>query len=347
MNDFIKKSEDSEIDLLDLLRTLLRHKTLIVGLTVLFGIFGFIANQMIPAKVIAKQFQTNLILKEPSSLDLKIITDHGINFVNVKNLKKEFFFTFRQDLISETSFKSFVKKYPNKNSFLKPSNKQEGNVDKFLEQTSLESTHIKNNIFTITLIYPEEIKGSNLLDDYVESVSLRSKDTLINQIKNLLLSELANVVNEKRILVNSKKRSIINQLFAHQQALKTAESIASIEGVGFRVIENYEYGADNNNLYLKGIKVLNAEILNLKEQLNYPERMDDYNLLLSKEELIQSKIKSLKQTNFNWAMPLSYQKEITISSNKKSHLLPIGLIIGFALSLLIIFFRYISNILKG
>ena len=44
MNDSIKKSEDSEIDLLDLLRTLLRHKTLIVGLTVLFGIFGFIAN---------------------------------------------------------------------------------------------------------------------------------------------------------------------------------------------------------------------------------------------------------------------------------------------------------------
>jgi hypothetical protein len=157
-------------------------------------------------------------------------------------------------------------------------------------------------------------------------------------------------------LSNKNKREINNSLFFFQQALNDAQSKlesnikterVTINKYGTKLITT-QLNTTTAGPYGMSVAVLKAKIADLKDRLEFVEKRQDFNEILTREESIIFKIKMLSKIEFNWMnLPLSVPKlnKKVVSSGKMTSAMK-GLIFGLTLSFLIIFFRYILKILR-
>lgn len=351
-----ENKQAEEINLLEILVSILKHKYLILALSIIFTITGYVVGEKKQTKYVI-----NFEVKKPSTLnfrvfdflDLGIIEERPIKTVTLNDLKEEFFNTLYRDTGMNENFFSIINKTDKDKIFLQ---NDENNFEDLLKLITLEKSNFKDKSYKVTLTYPENIMGNIILEQYFSELIVQKQKSIRKQISTLLENELENIATEKKILSNKNKREINNSLFFFQQALNEAgsklESNINTERVtinkyGTKIITT-KLNSITAGPYGMTVAVLKAKIADLKARLEFVEKRQDFNEILTREESIIFKLKMLNKIEFNWMnLPLSVPKlsKKIVSSGKMTTAIQ-GLIFGLILSFLIIFFRYILKILR-
>jgi len=275
---------DDEISLVDIVRILIRRKNLTIGITIISVLIG-----LVYAFTTKRVYQVETILFPPSIENiqpLNVLTNRAVNsaavfstFVHViesRKLKKMFFDkseileTFSKNLNHNLSKKEANDFFRNFSESLKV------NVDKKTSSTRI----------TLQGIYKNKI--GNWLDNLVKTANQET----INQLVRNLQADIDSKIKKLRIEISSK-RSIYKQRRQDElERLKEAYQIAKNLGIHEHLfvpnvdnkssraifaelnsISNRLSNANNLSSYMKGTKVLQAEISALKNR-----KSDDFHI---------------------------------------------------------------------
>jgi LPS O-antigen subunit length determinant protein (WzzB/FepE family) len=304
MNTKTRIKED-EIDLVEIIKKLWKDKVLIIGLSLLFGVLAYSIGTLIP-----KKFKTSVIINRPSILIFHLFDP----YISNNNINIEFFHEFSQELSSVTNFSDFIKSHSQNNNFINYLKKNKISVEQYLINNNFSKKEINlrlNNQNQIVLeyefIYPNEIEGHQILNEYVNYTAFQSYLSLIEKVINIV---------DLKIL-------------KHEQALKIAIIINLEETIPTSIIRGNTGSivTEPNAIYYKGVKVLRTEIDNLKQDLNNLNNL-------------KNNISLLSNSDFQWTPILQQAIEPTKHiSPKKSIFFLVGSFLGFFISLLVIFFR--------
>ena len=319
---------DGEIDLVEIIKKLWKEKILIIGLSLLFAALAYWIATLIP-----KKFEASVKINRVSSISFESFKSYTAsnNVNNVNNVNVEFFDDFSEQLSSVTNFSDFIKNHSQTNNFTNYLKKNKISLEQYLtnnfskKEINLRLKNQNQQVSEYIFIYPKEIVGHQILNEYVNYTAIQSYISFIDQII---------------IIINSK-------ILKHEQALKIATSINLEETIPTSILKGNTGSILNEPgaLYYKGAKVLRGEIYNLKQDLDNFTKMNVYNQIPNQKTINKKNISLLQQFNFNWdpILQQAIEPEKHISP-KKSIFVLAGLFLGFFISLLVIFFR--SQVLK-
>jgi LPS O-antigen subunit length determinant protein (WzzB/FepE family) len=264
---------DDEIDLADLLRTLWREKILILSISIICGLLGYLYASFKPEEVKVEIRLRNPppVLFEPYSY---IFNNNFSNNNNSNNIAGQFINDFKLDFLSLDSLEIFVEESQDLDTFkkyLKSRNistkqyfvKKLGEVKE--KNITIPSTYflvfekkiLDGNIFLNN--YAEYIKKKNIIElkKYVKSII----ETRINNTENAI--EIAKLINLENPILKSPDRQ--NQVVNEPEAL-----------------------------FYKGTKVLSQSIVAYKKLLSKLENDEfNYNHILDKAIISKSDTKPL------------------------------------------------------
>jgi LPS O-antigen subunit length determinant protein (WzzB/FepE family) len=288
---------DDEIDLGDLLRALWREKILILSISIICGLLGYLY-----ASFKTEEFKTEIKLKNPpfqlfeSYSDLVELNPNKINNNINNNIPAgQFISDFKLKLLSLDNLESFVEESRDLDNFKAYLKSKNITVKKYFKDKLGEEKEknivIPNKYF---LVFTKELDGDIFLNNYVE------------------FTKKKNITEFKKIL----KITIENRIAFNEQALETAKLI-NLENPILKSLDNQTQVVNEPEaLFYKGTKVLRQNIIFLKRLLQKLENDQfNYNPILDKALL-----SVLQNTS-----PLLF--------------LGFGLILGFLLSLVIVFLR--------
>ena len=304
---------DDEIDLTEIFKKLWKEKVLIIGLSLLFGVLAYGYGTTIP-----KKFEASVKINRVSSITFEPFRPYipSNNLNNLNNLNIEFFVGFSEQLSSVTNFSDFIINHSQTNNFTNYLKKNKISLERYLinnfskKEINLRLKNQNQQVLEYIFIYPKEIVGHQILNEYVNYTATQSYLSFIDQII---------IIIKSRIL-------------KHEQALKIATSINLEETIPTSILKGNTGSILNEPgaLYYKGAKVLRGEIDNLKQDLNNLTKTEGYNQILNQEANIKKNISLLQQLDFNWNPILQQatepQKHI---SPKKSIFVRVGLFLGF------------------
>jgi LPS O-antigen subunit length determinant protein (WzzB/FepE family) len=296
---------DDEIDLGDLVRTLWREKILILSISVICGLFGYLFASFQP-----KEFKTVIQLKNPPSQlfePYKDVFSDNINNNNNNNnndnnnnnnnsVAGQYISDFKLNFLSLDNLQNFVeesREFDNFKGYLKSKNIL---VNRYfvnrITQVQEKDLIIPNKYF---LVFQKELNGDIFLNNYVQFI----KKKTVFEIKKKL------------------KSSIENKIVIYDQALEKAKLI-NLENPILKSIESRQFQVVNEptDLFYKGSKILSQELIYLKRLLIKLEN-DQFNY-----EILTDK-------------PLSFPFKETLDLTYFA----IGIMFGLFLSLGIIFFK--------
>jgi LPS O-antigen subunit length determinant protein (WzzB/FepE family) len=297
---------DDEIDLGDLVRTLWREKILILSISIICGLLGYLY-----ASFKSEEFKVEIRLKNPPfqlfenySALIEINSNNNNNKINSNNnnnniLEGQFIFDFKLKLLSLDNLESFVEESRNLDNFKAYLKSKNSTVNKYfkdkLGEVKEKNIIIPNKYF---LVFLKGLDGDIFLNNYVE---FTKKKNITEFKKNL-------------------KITIENRIAFNEQAFEIAKLI-NLENPIIKSLDNQTQVVNEpEDLFYKGTKVLAQNIIYLKRLLQKLENDQfDYNPILDKASL------SVFQ---NISPPLFFV---------------FGLILGFLLSLVIIFLRNTLN----
>jgi LPS O-antigen subunit length determinant protein (WzzB/FepE family) len=295
---------DDEIDLADLVRTLWREKILILSISVICGLLGYLYASFKP-----EEFKTYIKLKNPpSQLFETYIGLIGINNNNNNNNDNnittgQFISDFKLKLLSLDNLESFVQESRDLDNFKAYLKSKNITVKKYFK----DKKDILGVVKEKNIIIPNEyffvfdkkiLEGDIVFNNYVE---FTKKKIIIEFKKNL-------------------KTTIENKIVANEQALETAKLINLENPIIKSLDRQVQVVNEPEALFYKGTKVLSQNIIYLKRLLQKLEN---------------------DQLNYN---PILDKASLPVLQNTSVSLFFVsGLILGFLISLVIIFLR---NILK-
>jgi LPS O-antigen subunit length determinant protein (WzzB/FepE family) len=290
---------DDEIDLGDLLRTLWREKVLILSISIICGLLGYLYASFKP-----EEFKTYIKLKNPpSQLFETYIGLIGINNNNNNITTGQFISDFKLKLLSLDNFESFVQESRDLDNFKAYLKSKNITVKKYFK----DKKDILGVVKEKNIIIPDEyffvfdkkiLEGDIVFNNYVE-------------------------FTKKKIIIEFKKdlkTTIENKIVANEQALETAKLINLENPIIKSLDRQVQVVNEPEALFYKGTKVLSQNIIYLKRLLQKLEN---------------------DQLNYN---PILDKASLPVLQNTSVSLFFVsGLILGFLISLVIIFLR---NILK-
>lgn len=268
---------DDEIDLGDLIKSLWREKILILSISIICGLAGYLYASFQP-----KYFKTVIYIKNPPSQLFEsykdVFKDNVANVGNVTNLNSfnnlngfnnpnsiagQYIFDFSLNFLSIDNLQNFTEEsieFDNFKEYLKLRNISAKSyfVNK-IDYVKEKNLIIPNKYY---LVYPKELNGDIFLNNYSEFVK---KITIFELKKNL-------------------KLTIDNKIIIHEQALEKAKLINLEMPIIHKSFTNQNSQVVNEpmDLFYKGSKVLTQEIISNKklliklenEQFNYEHLLD-------------------------------------------------------------------------
>jgi LPS O-antigen subunit length determinant protein (WzzB/FepE family) len=262
---------DHEIDLDDLVRTVWREKILILSISIIFGLVGYLYASFQPEK-----FKTEITVKydniPSASIFLnqeKFENDKNLNLYNFDLLYSRINYNFL-NLKNLESFIEQSKEFDTFKVFLKP--KKINSQQYFLNSLSIKERDNKKDIYafpTVTyhLTLNNNGNGSTFLEEYLNFVITIT----INQINNSLINELNNKVS------------------SFEKAIEIAKDI-NLESP--LPLQNNYYlstsSSDDGLLFYRGEKVLRKQISFLKKNIeDLKNNKPNANDLLKKQIISQ------------------------------------------------------------
>ena len=248
---------DDEIDLCDLVRTLWREKILILSISVICGLLGYLYASFKP-----EEFKIEIKLKNPPSQLFEPYTHLLINNNNNNNTVGQFITDFKLNLLSLDSLEIFVAESRELDNFKKYLKLRNISTKQYFEN-KLGEVKEKNIITpnTYFLVFEKKILDGNIfLNNYLEFVK---KKNIIEFKKNL-------------------KSKIENRIVNTENALETAKLI-DLENPILKSLNQNQVFNEPDALFYKGTKVLSQSIIIDKKLLQKLENDQfSYNLILDK-----------------------------------------------------------------
>ena len=299
---------DDEIDLSDIIKSLWREKILILFISIICGLFGYLFASFQP-----QNFKTEIKLKNPpyqlfesysylinnnNQKTTTTTTTTIITIIKTTNVAEKFFSDFNLNFLSLDNVESFVEESQGLDNFKRYLKSKNITAKKyFIDKLGIvkeKNIIISNKYF---LVFEKNLDGDIFFNNYAE---FTKKKSIIEFKKNL-------------------KLRIEDSIYIYEQALEKAKLI-NLENP---ILKSPDIRAPFNEpatLFYRGSLVLTYDIINLKKLLQKLENDQfNYNLILDK------------------ASP-------PVLQNTSSNLFFVsGLVLGFLLSLVIIFLK---NILK-
>jgi LPS O-antigen subunit length determinant protein (WzzB/FepE family) len=301
---------DDEIDLGALVRTLWREKILILSISVICGLLGYLYASFKP-----EEFKADITLKNPpfqlfenysGLIEINSNNNNNNNNNNNKNNNnnnnnnnnitgEQFISNFKLKLLSLDNLESFVEESRNLDNFKAYLKSKNITVKKYfkdkLGEEKVKNIVIPNKYF---LVFLKGLDGDIFLNNYVE---FTKKKNITEFKKNL-------------------KITIENRIAFNEQAFEIAKLI-NLENPILKSLDNQTQVVNEPEaLFYKGTKVLGQNIIFLKRLLQKLEN---------------------DQFNYN---PILDKASLSVFQNKSISLFFVfGLILGFLLSLVIIFLR--------
>jgi LPS O-antigen subunit length determinant protein (WzzB/FepE family) len=275
---------DDEIDLRDLIKSLWREKILILSISIIFGLAGYLYATFQP-----QEFKTEFEVKYlPYQLskyykvarEEEIITSFNLNFLSLSNMEG-----FLRESREFDNFKEYLK-IRNINP------KKYFNAKKF-GPVKEEKQVAQNKYF---IVHPKELDQIVFINNYIEFIN------------NKIISEFKDTTKQK----------IISDIILYEESLEVAKQsnlekpILQIPGKANQI----------GYLYHNGIIILTKQVNMSKEKLATLEREQFKNVFTL--------------NNANISVPIIILKSSSLYSFS-------GMIFGFLLSLIIIFFK---NLMK-
>jgi LPS O-antigen subunit length determinant protein (WzzB/FepE family) len=268
---------DDEIDLGHLVRTLWREKILILSISIICGLAGYLYASFKP-----EEFKTKIKLKNPLSQLFEpythsFLNNNNTNNTNANNITEQFISDFKLNLLSLDNLKIFVEESRDLDTFKKYLKSRNISVEQYfvkkLGEEKVTNIIIPNTYF---LIFEKEILDGNvLLKNYIEFIR---KKNIIEFKKNL-------------------KSTIENRINYTQDALETAKLINLENPILKSSDRQNQVVNEPEALFYKGTKVLSQSIIIDKKLLQKLENDQfDYNPILTTE--ISLKINTISSNTF-------------------------------------------------
>jgi LPS O-antigen subunit length determinant protein (WzzB/FepE family) len=295
---------DDEIDLGDIIKLLWREKILILFISIICGLAGYLY-----ASFQAQEYKVEITLKNPPPQLFEVYTltfnnsnnsnsnnNNDIN-KNITDITEQFIYVFKLNFLSLDSLQSFVEESSELDNFKRYLKSTNISAKKYLENKIYEVKE-KNLVIQnkYSFFFGKELDGDIFLNNYVQFVK---KKTIFEIKKNL-------------------KLSIENEIAKYENSLEKAKLINLENPILRSMNQTNQVVNEPNDLFYKGSKILLQEITYLKRLLIKLEN-DQFNY-----EIISNK---------------SLKSQVTETLNLKYS--AIGLIFGLLLSLGIIFFKAI------
>ena len=258
-------SVDDEIDLRDLIKSLWREKILILSISIICGLAGYLY-----ASFQLQQFKTEIVIKNPPpQLFEPYISISNNN--NNNSITAQFVSNFKINLASLDNLQSFVeesREFDNLKEYLKSNNISvrkyfKNNIDEVNKKDLITS----NKYF---LVFTKELDGDLFLKNYIEFIK---KKTVLELKKHLKLSIENKLTKFENALENAKLINLENPILGMLN-LKT-QSINETE-----------------DLFYYGSKILSQEIIYLKRLLIKLEN-DQFNFEIISEKPSNSPVQEM------------------------------------------------------
>jgi LPS O-antigen subunit length determinant protein (WzzB/FepE family) len=253
---------DDEIDLGDLVRILWREKILILSISIICGLAGYLYASFQP-----QEFRTEITLKNPPE---QIFEPY--NLFNNNKIFEQFVSDFRLNLLSLDNVQNFIEESREFDNFKRYLKSRNISVKQYFSGQIL-SVEKKNIIIPnkYFINHSKELDGSIFLNKYVEFIN---KKTIV---------ELKNVM----------KLSILNTINNHQEALEIAKKIQLENPIIITALQQQAFN-ESEVLFYKGAKVLAENIINLnKKLLKLENDQFVFNIISQKSETFPNDPKSL------------------------------------------------------
>jgi LPS O-antigen subunit length determinant protein (WzzB/FepE family) len=296
---------DDEIDLADLIKSLWREKILILSISVICGLLGYLYASFKP-----EEFKSEITLKNPpfqlfenySGL-IEINSTNNNNNNNNNNITAgQFISEFKLKLLSLDNLESFVEESRNLDNFkaylksknITVKNYFNGKFGEVKEKNIIILKQQQQQQHKYFLVFLKGLDGDIFLNNYVE---FTKKKNITEFKKNLNIT-------------------IENRVASYEQALETAKLINLENPILKSLNSQAQVVNEPEALFYKGSKVLSQNIIYFKR-------------------LIQR----LENDQFNYNPILDKGITLKINTNSLYFYFATGLFIGFFLSFIIIFFK--------
>jgi LPS O-antigen subunit length determinant protein (WzzB/FepE family) len=290
---------DDEIDLNDLIKLLWREKILILSISIICGLAGYLYASFQP-----QEFKTEILLKNPPSQlfepykDVFSVFDNNNNnntTTTNSNVAGQFISDFKLYFLSLDNLQSFVEESRGLDNFKGYLKLRNISAKKYFANKINE---VKEKNFFISnkyvFFFTKELDGDIFIYNYLE---FTKKKTLF-EIKKIL------------------KLSIENKIIIFDNALKKAK-IINLENPILRSLNNQSQVVNEpTDLFYKGSKILSQEIVDLK------------NLLIK-----------LENEQFNFEIIVDKPLSSPVKKMPNLVYFAVGLMLGLFLSLGIVFFK--------
>jgi len=270
---------DNEIDLRDLIKKIWKKKTLILSISIIFGLAGYFYTLLKP-----QEFKAEILLKNPPAQIFEPYnllrgnytntnTNTNTNTTNTNNvIVGQFISDFKLNFLSLDNLQSFIeesREFDNFKRHLKSENisAQDYFANKIGEVKDRNIT-IANKYF---LNYTKELDGPLFLNKYAEFAKKKT------------------IVDFKSVL----KLSLLNTINNHQEALEIAKKI-DLENPIIKTTSQQQVLLALNEpeaLFYKGTKVLSENLIYLKKKLIILEN-DQFNYNIISQKTIVQKLTS-------------------------------------------------------
>lgn len=305
----MKKKTSSYFNVKDLFLVVLKNKILFVGTILLFSLVSLVFSNSIE-----KQYEAKISLNHQSDnffIDISVFSKIDYDNLQIKNRQntsyKYLYYSFISKLSSIDNFSNYLilkTKFPLVlNQDLKSSEKMSDFLKKYLSENFYlqKSSNLVIDTDVLLFKYPESIKGSKILNEYVsyelgkfkidyrnqERENIQNRLNLLKVQKDYIIkrqvlkkeTEIANLKNQISNLLDKSKRDKKIYIYNLEQSLKSSKALGLKESVILN--KNLITNEKINKLY-EGQLVINSEIENTKDSLSKLELNFDYSILISK-----------------------------------------------------------------
>jgi len=245
---------DDEIDLGDLIRSLWREKILILSISIICGLAGYLYASFQP-----QEFKAEITIKNPPP---QLFESYNNSNNNNNSITEQFIYNFKINFASLDNLQSFVEE-----------SREFDNLKKYLKSNNISvRKYFKNNIDEVYkkdliaskkyfLVFTKELDGDLFLKNYIEFIK---EKTVLELKKNL-------------------KLSIENKLTKFENAFESAKLINLENPIpGLFNLKNKPIN-ETEDLFYYGSIVLSQEIIYLKKLLIKLEN-DQFNFEIISEK---------------------------------------------------------------
>ena len=247
---------DNEIDLGALIRALWKEKILILSISIICGLLGYLYASFKP-----EEFKAEIKLKNPPLQLFEVYTHLFLKDGNIIN--EQFISDFKLNFLSLNNVESFVEESRDLDDFRRYLKSQNISVKEYFREKLVEAKE-KNIIIpiTYTLVFKKELlRGDIFLNNYVEFIKKKTVFEFKERIK--LLIEYKIKIHEDSLEI-AKLINLENPFF-QKFAVPGMQAINQPDGLMYRGTKILSRDINNNIKLLKKIE---------NEQFNYNAVLD-------------------------------------------------------------------------